>query len=471
MSGPLYIFVLYLLYGLAFFAMGMAIISRDTRSSNLEIARPLWLFALFAFTHAFHEWSELYLLLQQRFIEPDFLLRIKLTKLGPVFVSFCFLLLFGLVLLRIVFPRQRRLLLLVPGVLFPVLLVSLLRAGPEKSVAFLQYADFLLRNFVGFPAGLIAGLGMVAYSKAVRHLSRRGARNFMISGFCLMIYGVLAGLVPSRTVLFAGAQIEVFRGLSAVAILHFLMNALHVFDVERKALIEERLQRFAQSEKINSLGKLAAGIAHEINNPLANVSLNVEMLKGDLQQEGCFNSHEKRFTAIERNIGRASKIARELLDFSRTREAELATTDLNEVVRNTLELLGPRSDFNLRLNLGEIQPIMAIPWKLEEVFLNLILNAIEATPPGGTITISTAAREGAVIAEVADTGVGIPRECLNSIFDPFFTTKEVGKGTGLGLSICLGIMKLHGGGLEVKSTGPAGTIMALIFPASGGANA
>lgn len=110
-----------------------------------------------------------------------------------------------------------------------------------------------------------------------------------------------------------GIQIEVFRAIAAAGVLHFVMNALHVFDLERQAQIAESLKRFAQSEKLSSLGKLAAGIAHEINNPLTNVSLNVEMLKKKLGSEAGGEAHEKRFAAIERNLDRASRIARELL--------------------------------------------------------------------------------------------------------------------------------------------------------------
>jgi signal transduction histidine kinase len=248
------------------------------------------------------------------------------------------------------------------------------------------------------------------------------------------------------------------------------MNALHIFDLEREEMIEERLQRFAQTEKLTSLGKLAAGIAHEINNPLANVSLNVEMLKKKLGSADGGEAYEKRFTAIERNLDRASRIARELLAFSRQEETKEAAVslDLNEVLRDTLTLIGPRRhDYRFELALTPLPAVRGIPWKLEEVFLNVIINAMEATAAGGEIALSTRAEGAAAVVEITDSGVGIPAENVRSIFDPFFTTKEVGKGTGLGLSICFGIMERHGGRIDVTSQAGAGTSVALVFPKGG----
>ncbi|MEW6490422.1 MAG: ATP-binding protein [Thermodesulfobacteriota bacterium] len=473
MSDPLVIFIVYLLYGLAFFAMGIAVVSRDTRSSNLSLAPLLWLFAVFAFTHAFHEWSELYLILQGSHLDPRLLLRIKGLKLWPVVASYFFLLLFGIFLLGRVYPRQRNVLLLVvPLLLFGLLATTMASAEPQRSVEFLQYHNFRIRNFLGFPAGIAAGLGFAAYASTVQELSPRGARSFRWAGAFLVVYGVLTGLVPSRTLVPLFGQVEVLRGLSAVAILHFLMRGLHVFDAERRVAIEDRLRRFAESEKTHALGKLASGIAHEINNPLGNVSLSVELLKKDLSGVAGMEGTARRFALIERNLDRASKIARELLYVSRSQDAEAVEADLNEVIRGALTLLGPGTDeCPIELRPGPLPPLHLVPWKVEEVFLNLLLNARDAAGPGGKIVISTAAKNGEVVAEVADTGPGIAPEDVGRIFDPFFTTKEVGRGTGLGLSVSRGIMERHGGRIEVARTGPGGTVMAVVFPVRGAAHA
>jgi signal transduction histidine kinase len=463
MFQDVFTYLLYLFYGLVFFTMGVSITSKVTRGSTLEIARCLWLFSIFAFIHGLHEWSELYMVLGGDAIAGGALLTLKSWKLLPVFLSFFFLLLFGGRVLGMVYPARRRIFLLLPAVLLAVLAWAVCVGEADYSIRYLRLIDFRLRNLIGFPAAVLAGAGFILYSKTVRHLSARGARNFTGAGVFLIVYGILAGLIPSRTALWPGAQVELFRGISAVFILHFVMNALHVFDIERQRQIEERLQRFARSEKLASLGKLAAGIAHEINNPLTNVSLGVEMLKQELPEPGL--TAARRFESIERNIDRASKIAKELLYFSRNEEPELIPADLNEVIRDTMVLLGGRrKEFFIREELAELPLIRAIPWKLEEVFLNVLINAMEASAPGAEIRLRTYEKDDAVLAEIRDRGVGIAPENLGRVFDPFFTTKEVGKGTGLGLAICFGIMEMHGGRIEVASAPDSGTTVYLIFP-------
>lgn len=246
------------------------------------------------------------------------------------------------------------------------------------------------------------------------------------------------------------------------------MNALHTFDEERRLLTENRLIRFAKAEKLHALGKLAFGIAHEINNPLANVSMNVEMLKDELSDMPDNGRMSKRFDTIDRNLDRASKISRELLAFSTEKETEFIPTSLNNVIDSTLELLGSRrKTYRITVAHGEIDHVSAIPWKLEEIFLNLLVNAMDATPDGGVIHIKTWQDKSQIFAQVTDNGSGIPAELINQVMDPFFTTKDVGQGTGLGLSICYGIMDLHGGHIELESRDKLGTTVTLIFPRKG----
>ena len=326
-----------------------------------------------------------------------------------------------------------------------------------------------IRNFIGLPSAFCSGLGLIFYSRTVAHISNKGSKNFIGAGIALLVYGLLTGVIPSGTRLpILNAPIELFRGLSAFAMLHFVMNALYIFDEERKLLTEDRLIRFAKAEKLHSLGKLAFGIAHEINNPLANVSMNVEMLKSELSNLADNERTTKRFDTIDRNLDRASKIARELLAFSTEKETEFVSTSLNDVVDSTLELIGSRrKSYRITVTHGDIENISAIPWKLEEVFLNLLVNAMDATPEGGTINITTSQNDSQIIAQVTDSGSGIPVELINQVMDPFFTTKEVGQGTGLGLSICYGIIDLHSGSIELESQEDLGTTVTLSFPQEG----
>ncbi len=465
-------FLLYLFYGMAFFAIGVSITSRDTRASHLKIAGVLWLFALFAYSHAFHEWFELYQNLPSPVFHQRFIPLINLLKLIVVFVSFSFLLLFGIRILRIVFPGKNRLFNLVPIALIVLLAVVVLPLPNLLSSENFSFINSRIRNFIGLPAAACAGLGLILYSQTVTHISRKGARNFIGAGIALITYGLLTGVVPSGTHLpILNAPIELFRGLSAFVILHFVMNALYTFDEERKLLMEDRLSRFAKAEKLHALGKLAFGIAHEINNPLTNVSMNVEMLVKDLAEPIDKKRITKRITSIERNLDRAAKIARELLAFSTEKEAEFVPASLNDIIKSSLELLGSRKkEYKLTVHLDDTPPIAAIPWKLEEVFLNILVNAMDATPKNGVIKILTRCEENQVLAKICDSGCGIPPEMVSLVMDPFFTTKEVGQGTGLGLSICYGIMDLHGGHIELESEVDQGTTVTLSFPLKGVTN-
>ena len=168
---------------------------------------------------------------------------------------------------------------------------------------------------------------------------------------------------------------------------------------------------------------------------------------------------------MERDLERASRIARELLHVSSEQASELIETRLESVVEGALNLLGPRKrDYNFNVNLDGTRSIMAIPWKVEEALLNILINAMDATPSGGEISVTGISEKNRVLLQIADAGIGIDPENLPRVMEPFFTTKEVGQGTGLGLSICYGIMELHHGQITVASESGKGTVVSLSFP-------
>lgn len=458
-------FLLYLFYGLAFFTTGVAVASKVTRGSKLAINRYLWLFALFAFTHAINEWLELFFVLDFADFPPFLSDYAHAIHFLPALVSYCFLMLFGILTLAMVYPGQRWYFWACIPVLFGLSIALVSYSGATDPAVLYRIANRVTRNFIGFPAAVLAGFGLIGYAGMIQGTSTKVSRSFIVAGIVLMVYGVLTGLVPSKSTLpLFGVPTEVFRAATAILMLHFIMLALRLFAYERQEMIEMSMERFARAEKMASLGKLAAGIAHEINNPLTNVSLNVEMLKKTLAPG---EPYARRFDAIERNLARASRIARELLAFSRQeqKEEEATPLDLNEVIRDTLLLLGPRQqDVQFVLNLLPLPPVNGLYWKIEEVFLNVIINAIEASEQVKRIHISSRLVGTNAIVAIHDEGVGIPPENLRSVFDPFFTTKEVGKGTGLGLSICFGIMERHGGKIDVSSAAGTGTTVTLTFP-------
>jgi two-component system NtrC family sensor kinase len=234
-------------------------------------------------------------------------------------------------------------------------------------------------------------------------------------------------------------------------------------DVTQRERMEEQM---SQTEKLTSLGLLAAGVAHEVNTPLAVISNYIQMLAKQMPES---DPRHAIIDKIVKQTFRASEIVNNLLNFSRTGPGELADVDVNHVVEETLSLVShplKTSQIQVVKNLGSsLPPVRGSANKLQQVFLNLFLNARDAMPSGGMLEVRTAAHNGSVEVEVADTGNGISREHIHKIFDPFFTTKPGGRGTGLGLSVSYGIIKEHAGKIDVRSTPGRGTSFHVEFPA------
>ncbi|MGQ0810490.1 MAG: PAS domain S-box protein [Nitrospiraceae bacterium] len=224
-------------------------------------------------------------------------------------------------------------------------------------------------------------------------------------------------------------------------------------------------QQIRNSEKLASVGKLAAGVAHEINNPLGGM-LNClyNLRKGALSP----TRQEEYLASMEDGLRRVQKIVRQLLDFSQQHDPELSFTHINQVVEQVLALTNHTfiaNQITLKTDFGRDLPgLMVDRHMIEQVLMNLILNAVQAMKDGGTLKIGTHVIEGVCLIEIKDTGCGIPSAVLPRIFDPFFTTKREGEGTGLGLSVSLGIMERHGGKILVESEVGKGTTFTLYLP-------
>ncbi|HLG17702.1 MAG TPA: ATP-binding protein [Blastocatellia bacterium] len=220
-------------------------------------------------------------------------------------------------------------------------------------------------------------------------------------------------------------------------------------NVTERAQLEEQL---LQREKLSSIGLLAAGVAHEVNTPLAGISSYAQML---LQQVSDVDPKHKLLEKIHLQTLRASGIVNNLLNFSRTGDAQFREVDVNQVLDDTLQLLEPQLRNSkvavVRQYDEDLPEAYGNPSKLQQVFMNLILNARDAMPDGGRLTIHTRMVETSLVIDFRDTGIGIAPENVARIYDPFFTTKEVGQGTGLGLALSYGIIQEHGGRIFVES--------------------
>ncbi len=362
-----------------------------------------------------------------------------------------------------------------------------LRGQAEEVDRMREFSESIIESL---EAGLLvadAGERVVRWNRALEHLygvSRAEAVGRPLSelfdaGFLRQLQAARSGLMGTAGVHRFSLQTRDDRRLLVNVTIVPLRNwqgpassvvgtIMIIDDVTARVHLEEQLQI---SEKMASIGILAAGVAHEVNTPLTGISSFTQML---LERADPEDPKTKVLEKIERQTFRAAKIVNGLLNLARpggVAGAEHVSVDLNAVINDVLSLL----EHQFRVAKIQVRRDLASPaalltgseFKLQQVFLNLFLNARDAMPKGGWLSITTRLDGDLVVAEVADTGTGIPREHLSRIYDPFFTTKAIGQGTGLGLSITYGIVREHEGSIACDSTPGEGTRFTLSFPAAG----
>lgn len=251
-------------------------------------------------------------------------------------------------------------------------------------------------------------------------------------------------------------------------------DVTHVITVGEDVTVRiEALHAMNRAEKLAAVGRLAAGVVHEINNPLATIAACAESLESRIE-EGAFETSDaaedlsEYLGIIKSEAFRCKAITTGLLDFSRTRAGERDHINLGDVVRSAANLISHQKrgcNIEQKLEIGNDLPLIsADSGQIQQAVIALATNAIDAMPDGGTLTFRVFESGNRVTIEVEDTGTGIPQPDVSKIFEPFFTTKEVGKGTGLGLAVCYGIISEHGGRLSVRSSLGAGTTFSIFLP-------
>jgi len=344
---------------------------------------------------------------------------------------------------------------------------------PQSDQAFLQSRDqAFITSWAKVSLG--ADLGWVRL-QTYNELDRADLGSLRQQTFLLSMLSVVSGIIILGVFLWRAYFTVVKRE--------------HMFEVQ----LDEATKRLVQSEKLASLGELAAGVAHEINNPVGYVSSNIATLQKYLAvYEKVLDAPEAEtpeLTALKQKlnyafiredlqnlvqetqegVGRVKAIIQDLKDYARTNTAaNYVASDIQVGLKSTLNIaraeLKNRAD--VRLSLGKLPLVECAPSQIDQVFLNLIVNAAQAMPPGkmGLIEIRTDCNDKNVRIEVQDNGPGIPPDVLKKIFDPFFTTKDPGTGTGLGLSVSQNIIQQHGGTLTVESTVGVGTTFTIKLP-------
>jgi signal transduction histidine kinase len=266
-----------------------------------------------------------------------------------------------------------------------------------------------------------------------------------------------------------GTEVDLRKSNDEIGLLASSFNEMSrqmAADIDKLQRLNEQLIR---TEKLAAMGTLAAGVAHEVNNPLASISSLIQMMQSgeDLPEET-----REKLKLISTQIQRISQVTRDMMDFARVRPAARSMVNINDVIEKSLRLASFDNSFQkLELKTGlkpGLADVLADSDQLQQVFLNLFLNARDAMPEGGNLAVMTNDLNGEIAVEISDSGYGVSEKDLKQIFDPFFTTKPAGKGTGLGLAVCYGIVTAHGGRIEIESNNGRGTKFMVILPGSDG---
>ena len=363
-------------------------------------------------------------------------------------------------------------------------LYSSLQAKHEENVALREQSDDTIESLAAGVVVLDLRGRVVRWNRSMEVLDGRGRHEVVLSHYTTVFPGRLLGALDaglgegwlargegggiSRLNLRAADGAERVVNVKATPYVSGRgqrNGALLIFeDITERVRMENEMQL---REKMSSLGVLAAGVAHEVNTPLTGISSYTQMLRDQTDRR---DPRLPLLQKIEKQTERASRIVNGLLNFARHGPTDFAMVNLNRVLADVLSLLDHRTRtgrIRIRQELASDLPrIRGDANKLQQVFVNLAVNAFEAMPAGGWLTLATHAESGQVVVEVLDTGEGIAPEDIRRIYDPFFSTRKKTGGNGLGLAITYGIVQEHGGEMEVESGLHHGTRFRIRFPAA-----
>jgi two-component system NtrC family sensor kinase len=339
-----------------------------------------------------------------------------------------------------------------------------------------------IRDFSGRIVGVLA-LGIL--EEKLTDIRQKTLMVFFVITFCGAFLSIMLASLTARSVTLSirkllrtvqevadgnlDCQADTRSSVCEIAQLGMHINRMALSLKERDLVIKRQTEeKISRSERLAIVGRLAAGVAHQINNPLGGIMLFSNLLLNKAPKEGLERENLER---IFHEAQRCQKIVQGLLDFARHREPKLERADIGIVIDRTLQLVENQSmflDISIERRYGDVPPVDVDVSQMQEVFLNIILNAVEAMDGRGTLTVTTETVDNGdnVRISIADTGCGIAEELVERVFEPFFTTKEEGKGTGLGLSVSRGFVEANGGNIWASSVPGKGTIFFIRLPAS-----
>jgi len=502
----------FLFYGAAFFILGVAISIYSKKDSAFRLAKDLWLIGAFGILHGMNAWTDMFILIQK----PEKFLFLKDIRALVMSLSFVFLIQFGVK----VITESKKGFGWLKGLAFvlPIAWACIFAMTKERFL----YGDIWARYLLGFPGAMLTAWGLVLQLPDFKDIKFAPVKKYLkIAAVSFAFYAIFSGIITPTAGFFPasslnypwflgafGFPVQVLRGLLAAIIAISLSRALAVFDWESKEILRNLVQsikkaneeleiskkelqakneelkelqeNLIQSEKMSTVGRLSAGIAHEINNPLAVISGETELL---LRYKEMDEDTRKAMEIIVGQSQRIKMITERLAAFSSKKVFNKPISlNINDALEKSVALLGYQIDMHSVKVVKQLDPdlpeVSGDTTQLQEVFLNIMLNAVQAMRAGGELTIksridrikekarrkSDVFKQGqtVVVIEFKDTGKGIDEKTAGKLFDPFFTTGE--KNTGLGLSICYGIIGSHKGVIEVHSKLREGTTIIVKLP-------
>lgn len=509
--------IIFFIYGLAFVTMGIIISVQPKKGSRFRLADTLWLLAGFGLIHGANEFLDMWAIIKGGAFA------LNIVRAFSLIISFVFLFEFGRRFFYICEEKYaKKFEVLFGRWLTPVMVIIVLIMGFISKDLWYSLGIWS-RYLLALPAGLLTACGFILYYKHERkELRQAGVKKYFFwASLSFFIYGVLGGLVVPKSDFFLSGfintdsflsvmriPVQVFRAICAIIIAWAVYGMLRIFNLEilekleiNRNDLEKKIQartkeltamqaQLIQAEKLNAVGQLASGVAHEVRNPLGIILQGVNYLEQRISVKE--DDISETMAMLKDSVKRADKIINALLDFSKAAKLDLKPEDVNSILNVSLSLLKAKFKFeniNIKMELKKDMPkTFADKNKLEQVFINILLNAIQAMPNGGEIIIRSYDKklegtvnngvgkrkddyfkigETAVIVEIEDKGPGITEENLKKIFDPFFTTKGPSGGTGLGLSVTRNIINVHKGLIDIKSRQGAGTTMIVTLKTAG----
>ncbi|MBB1428011.1 HAMP domain-containing histidine kinase [Shewanella sp. SG44-2] len=458
--GTFITFNIYLFYGLVFFTIGCVVVFRNFKYSQLSISPTLWALALFGFSHAFHEWSELYVILFSDEISPKYHHLVQWLRMIKLSLSFAGLIIFSWLLFRICpnpFSKIGQIITAAVVIIYTLVMLFFFQGCSVLADTFTEAARYT-RVLLGFGSATLAGGGIAIYGYQLRQKNHEYGLYFVATGAGLFIYGVLAGLVPTEL----HSSVPVFRTLAATLVLVTLYKALNIFDIEKEMATEAKLKRAIEADKYKAIGHLAMGVAHEINNPLASSILALDLLERKLPVK--LDELMDYISRARLGINRASVISKELLAYARSDLSHAQKVFFYDVIDGAKQLLSHKiMPYVINVNCDSSLSITGQKVKLEELLINLLNNAMDASGNSGDIDISVTGDQHQILFEVRDYGEGMDEQTLLQATELFFSTKPIGKGTGLGLAICHQIIGAHKGKMKIISAKGIGTRVLISF--------